>query len=203
MNEKKYIIFAGVNGSGKSTLYTSIIENFTCMERVNSDEILKANKGDWRDIGEQARAMKEAVRRINHYLDAGISFNQETTLTGHNIINNIARAKERGYVVEMYYVGVENVDIAIKRVNERVKRGGHGISEDDIRRRYEKSLDNLKKVIPMCDKVAVYDNTIDFERVALFKSGNPILVNNRCKWFKTLMKEPIIKSKINSIDLER
>lgn len=77
--------------------------------------------------------MKEAVKRIKYYFDNGISFNQETTLTGNSIINNIKIAKQHGYTVKMYYVGVESVDIAIRRVQHR-ERGGHGIAETDIRR---------------------------------------------------------------------
>ena len=102
--DKEYIVFAGVNGAGKSTLYHYIKD--VPGKRINSDEILKANGGDWRNNTDQAKAMKEAVKRISDYLKQGISFNQETTLAGYSIINNIKKAKEQGYTVKVFYVGL-------------------------------------------------------------------------------------------------
>lgn len=80
-----YTIFAGVNGAGKSTLYLSMKEELSNQERVNSDEILKNFGGNWKNQEDQAKAMKEAIRKIKYCLDNKISFNQETTLTGNSI----------------------------------------------------------------------------------------------------------------------
>lgn len=44
-----YTIFAGVNGAGKSTLYSSMKEELSNQERVNSDEILKNFGGNWKN----------------------------------------------------------------------------------------------------------------------------------------------------------
>lgn len=134
--EPIYTIFAGVDGAGKSTLYHSMSMSTEEIPkvRINSDEILCEFHGDWRNPKDQAIAMKEAVKRIKYYFDNGISFNQETTLTGNSIINNIKIAKQHGYTVKMYYVGVESVDNAIRRVQHRERGGGHGIAETDMRR---------------------------------------------------------------------
>lgn len=56
---------------------------------------------------------------IDSCLQQGISFNQETTLVG--TMKTIKKAKALGYFVDMYFVGVENVEIAIKRVADRVR----------------------------------------------------------------------------------
>lgn len=112
------------------------------------------------------------MSRINGYFEKGISFSQETTLCGNSILKNIQRAKKLGYTLEMYYVGVESPEIAIERVNHRVSLGGHGISEEDIRRRYDESLKNLQKVVALFDKVYIYDNTEDFVRVASYVDGS-------------------------------
>lgn len=185
-----YTIFAGVNGAGKSTLYHSVSDEMIPQERVNSDEILCEFNGDWRNPRDQAVAMKEAVKRIRHNFDNGVSFNQETTLAGNSILNNIKLAKRLGYTVKMYYVGVESVDIAIQRVKHREQKGGHGIDEADIRRRYVQSLENLSKVIPLCDKVEIFDNTHQFKRVALFVEGKEIGKNKSCSWLKHIAVEP-------------
>ena len=56
-------------------------------------------------------------------------YNQETTLTGKNIIKAIKEIKEKGYTIHLYYVGVDSPEIAKQRVKNRVKRGGHDIPE--------------------------------------------------------------------------
>ena len=82
-----YTIFAGVNGAGKSTLYSTLLqENHDFGVRINSDEIVISNGGDWRNTKDQAKAMKETVRLIKDCIKKGISFNQETTLTGRSMI---------------------------------------------------------------------------------------------------------------------
>lgn len=92
--------------------------------------------GDWRNTADVMAAGKIAVKRLSQYFDEGITFNQETTLCGKSILNNIEKAKIREYFIELHYIGVESVDIAKERVLERVKQGGHGIAEKDIERRY-------------------------------------------------------------------
>lgn len=159
MQEKiVYKIYAGVNGAGKSTLYDS--EHMAAgMKRVNADEILMKNGGDWRNVKDIMTASKEAIRQVNRYLMDGVSFCQETTLSGKSILNNIKEAKERGFSIMLLYVGVDSPEIAIERVKARVQKGGHGVAEEDIRRRYYRSLDNLKEVLPYCDCIKIYDNS--------------------------------------------
>lgn len=69
----------------------------------------------------------------------------------------------------------------------RVSVGGHGIPEEDIEKRYVETFKNLKEVLPMCDLVALYDNTeeVAFRRVAIYKNGEPIRVSSRVpEWYK-------------------
>lgn len=111
---KKYIIFAGVNGAGKSTLY-QIKDTYQDIPRINIDEISR-EIGDWRDPKIVFNAGRKVRYLLKEYFDLGMSFNQETTLCGKSILKNIKLAKEKGYVIEMHYEGVNNVDIAKQRV---------------------------------------------------------------------------------------
>lgn len=184
---KKYILIAGVNGAGKSTLYQSL-QSLQSMPRVNTDEILR-EFGDWRNMIDVMTAGEIAVKKIARYLDEGITFNQETTLCGKSILNNISKAKKRGYFIELHYIGVESVDIAKERVAARVKQGGHGIAEKDIERRYIDTFINLKTVLPKCDLAAFYDNTIEFRRFAIYKNGELVRVSHVVPMWYTNFKE--------------
>ncbi|MBR6229801.1 MAG: zeta toxin family protein [Eubacterium sp.] len=166
---KKYVIFAGVNGAGKTTLYQTN-EEYLDLPRINLDEIVRGI-GSWKNSRDISEAGIIAVREIRRLFDEGRSFNQETTLCGHSIFRNIFKAKELGYSIELSYVGLRTAEIAIERVAQRVRDGGHGIPEEDIRRRYNESLINLKKIIPFCDRARIYDNTQRFGIVAVFNNG--------------------------------
>ena len=99
----------------------------------------------------------------------------------------IKKAKENGFRIEMHYVVLDSADIAKKRVAHRVSVGGHGIPEDDIEKRYVETFENLKEVLPMCDLVALYDNTeeVAFRRIAIYKNGEAIRVSRRVpEWYK-------------------
>lgn len=179
---KKYILIAGVNGAGKSTLF-HVLDELSDMLRVNTDEIVK-QFGDWNNKSDVFKAGKMAVKMIDDYLAKGITFNQETTLCGNSIIKNIEKAKKLGYFIELHYVGVDNVNIAKRRVAHRVSVGGHGIPEKDIERRYIETFKNLNKIIFDCDRVYFYDNTKIFERFAIVEKGNVItLLENIPDWF--------------------
>ena len=183
---KKYVIFAGVNGAGKSTLYNTLKLKNT-LPRVNSDEIVRSF-GDWRNMSDVMKAGKIAVKKIDEYFTSEISFNQETTLCGHTIFKNIMRAKKQGYLVEMFYVGVESSQISKDRIASRVANGGHGIPDEDVDRRYIESLNNLEKAINMCDLVSVYDNSEVFRRIAIYKSGKLCLLSrNVPDWFSKVI----------------
>ncbi len=178
---KKYILIAGVNGAGKSTLYETL-DVLKEMPRINTDEIVKT-LGDWRDTSVLMAAGKQAVKLLNQYMAKGVTFNQETTLCGKTILKNIRKAKEMGYCIELHYVGVDSVEIAKERVRARVNKGGHGIPETDIEKRYIETFCNLKEILKDCDLTAFYDNTEGFRRFAIFRNGKTVrLSHNLPKW---------------------
>lgn len=166
---KRYVIIAGVNGAGKTTLY-STEDIYSDIKKVNFDEIVRSI-GNWKNASDVKRAGQIALERINEYFDNGDSFSQETTLCGKSILKNISRAKELGYIIELWYVGLDSSETAKERVNHRMINGGHGIPEEDIERRYHESIRNLKSVLLQCDVAIVYDNTIKLTRIAAFRKG--------------------------------
>ncbi len=167
--DARYIIIAGTNGAGKTTLYETNPELFR-IPRVNVDEIVR-EFGSWQNFPDVMKAGRIAVKRINDCFDNKLSFNQETTLCGHLIRSNVKRAKALGYSIEIYYIGLDSSELAVERVRQRVKKGGHGIPEEDIRKRYDESLNALKELIPLCDFVRIYDNTVAFHMVAFINNG--------------------------------
>ena len=166
---KRYVLIAGVNGAGKTTLYQTK-GSWSDIPRVNIDEIVRET-GSWKNKDDVFEAGKKAVALIREYFTREESFHQETTLCGKGIMKNIAYAKEHGYRVELFFVGLDSATTAKQRVAQRVRDGGHGIPDEDIERRYEEGLRNLINVIPACDRVEVFDNTFGFRKLACFGDG--------------------------------
>lgn len=180
----KYILFAGVNGAGKSTLYTSINNVIHDMPRINTDEIIRSF-GNWQNMGDVMRAGKIATKQIENCFSRLESFNQETTLCGKSILRNIKTARSLGYRIELYYVGVDSVEIAKQRIAYRVSHGGHGIPDKDVERRYEESFRNLKAVFSFCDRIVIYDNTVKLRNIAIYEDHREIYLSEEIPdWFR-------------------
>lgn len=199
MEIKIFELFAGVNGAGKSTLYG--INHHKDFVRVNTDEVVVQMGLDWRSADAQMKAAKVSIQTVQKCIQMGKSFNQETTLAGQTIKKQIKKIKEQGYQIHLYYVGIATPEIAIERVKHRVMRGGHGIPEEDIRRRYEVSLNNLKEVFPLCDRVRIYDNTENFQ-VVLFKENDRIglpLHEQEIKWKGNVIQDILYTQMVEDI----
>ena len=198
MDGKIFTIFAGVNGAGKSTLYNSpILEREKLGVRINTDEIVKTF-GDWKSEANQVKAGKIAIKLRKDSIEKGLSFNQETTLTGKSIIKLVDQVKEKGYKVHLFYVGVNSPEIAKERIAERVKKGGHDIPSETVEKRYYESIESLKIILPKVDLAEIYDNS-KFYTLAIVKSEGVIKpqIKDLPKWLKNINKE-LNKSKENA-----
>ena len=189
--DKYFYIFAGVNGSGKSTLYKTNFLNKDIKNsiRINTDEIVYSF-GDWKSNIDQIKAGKIAIQLRNKCFLEEKSFNEETTLTGKTILKIIDKAKNLGYKIHLYYIGIGNPEIAKERVKNRIARGGHGISSNLIEKRYYESLQNLEKIIYQCDSIEIYDNSKKFIRIFYYEDIQ-VFENNIAKvnWIKNNLKE--------------
>ena len=196
--KKVIYLFAGVNGAGKSTLYNSESLNNDIKNtiRINTDEIVR-EIGDWKNNSDQLKAAKIAINLRNECFLYGKSFNEETTLTGKTILKTIERAKELGYELQLFYVGVSSTEIAKERIKSRVEKGGHHIENDIVEKRYYESLKNLKEILLKFDKVYLYDNSKKYKNIFSF-SNNKILFkdNKSISWAKEAIE--IIENNIKN-----
>lgn len=100
------------------------------------------------------------LNRIRELIQGGEDFAFETTLATRSYVHTIKAAKEKGYNVILLFFWLQKIDLAIERVKERVKEGGHNIPEDIIKRRYKKGINNLFDLyIPLVETVFIFDNS--------------------------------------------
>ena len=70
---------------------------------------------------------KTALKKINECISKGVSFTQETTLSGRRTEATAREVVEKGYRARLYYIGLDSAAESISRIANRVKRGGHDI----------------------------------------------------------------------------
>lgn len=150
-------IIAGPNGSGKST-FTRTIHADLQAPIIDPDAIA-------REIDpvapEQAAvaAGREALRRQAAYIEQGTSFIIETTLAGNSVLRQIEHARQRGFEVHLVFIAINHAETNIKRVANRVARGGHNGPDEDVRRRYTCGMENLTRIIALVDGARIIDNS--------------------------------------------
>ena len=171
---KIYTIVGGVNGVGKSS-FTGVLKSRTTDLGVIVDvDKITAQMG-----GKALEGGKRAIRIMEDCIRDGVSFTQETTLSGHRPKAAAKRAKEAGYYIRLYYVGLDTAEESKRRIANRVARGGHDIGEADVERRFAGRGEALRAVLPFCDEAAFYDNDNGFVEVAAYRNGELILEGER------------------------
>src|SRR5262249_52488596 len=83
-----------------------------------------------------------------------------------------------GYAIQLFYVWVPSADISISRIAGRVLEGGHHVPDDDVRRRYQRSISNmLDMYLPLADYAEIYHNTREegYVKLAVKEEGEFIL----------------------------
>ena len=179
---KVYTIIAGVNGVGKSSL-TGVLAR----DKNNLGTIIDTDSITRQHGGSKLNGAKEAIRRIQSCLDAGVNFTQETTLSGVRTLRTVQEARARDYHINLYYIAVSSAEESLDRIANRVRKGGHDIPAEDVKRRYNSRFSDLLKILPYCDTAQFYDNENGFQFVAEFRNGELLQVGDYCPgWLKEL-----------------
>ena len=181
---KVYTIIGGVNGTGKSSLIGVLKTQKTDLGQIIDVDKITAQNGGSTILGD-----KIALERIRECLDKSLSFTQETTLSGRKTEATAQEARERGYTVRLYYVGLDSAEECLQRIENRVAHGGHNIREEDVLRRFAGRWEAVAKVLPYCDEAHFFDNYNGFVEVAEYVNGELIAKGSTTPaWVKELQE---------------
>ena len=137
-SQPKAIALAGPNGAGKSTLAPFMLrDEYGLLEFVNADTI---------------------AHGLSAYNPESFAF--ETTLSSRSYAPWIGALRRQGYEFNLMFLWLRSPELAVQRVRERVRAGGHDVPESVIRRRYVKGVRNFFGLYqPLSDSWGVYDNS--------------------------------------------
>lgn len=158
------LILGGVNGAGKSTLARAILKSpqYRGVPFLNADIFAAELRRERPALGLAAAnfaGLRMVAEGQGRYLRERRSFISETVLANASYRTLCERAQAAGVRVELAYVAIATVEDALARVRIRVAKGGHDVPEQDIRRRWALSHDNLAWFAAHADEVRVYDNS--------------------------------------------
>lgn len=161
----------GPNGSGKSSAIKTIgLDDMTIpgtdepLYSVNADTIAKAMRREG-FTGDDAALAKAAQRRADQIrerlLEQGYSFVNETVGSHPSRVEFLEKARGIGYTVVVLFVSTESAEINVRRVEERVARGGHDVPREKILQRYERTMRLARDYLEVADCFIAFDNSAD------------------------------------------
>ncbi len=181
---KDIIVIGGPNGAGKTTAAKVLLpQKLGIGEFVNADEIARGLAPD--NVESAAiSAGRAMIERMNGLLARDRPFAFETTCSGHGHIAFLRRAKAQGWNVSLLFLWLSSPEEAIKRVALRVRRGGHNIPDEVVRRRYGNGLRNFRDgYLPLSDVAAVYDNSGEERKLVAEKTvAGQLVVHDSRAW---------------------
>lgn len=154
------LIIAGPNGAGKTTFAREFLPHEAeCPDFINAD-LIAAGLSPFRPEAAALRAGRLMLEEIASRIAGRRSFAFETTLSGLGYARQIPGWRELGFVVTLYFLSLDDVDLAIARVAARVAQGGHDIPEPVIRRRFAAGRRNLeRRYARLVNAWKLYDNS--------------------------------------------
>ena len=165
-SQKSILIIAGPHGAGKTTFATEFLLNEAgCRTFVNAD-MIAAGLNPFEPERSAVAAGRLMLRLIGDYVRKGESFAFETTLSGRSYARMIPNWQAQGYWVRLCFLRLPSADMAVARVRNRVREGGHNVGEGVVRRRFDAGWRNFQQIYrDIVNDWMVYDATEEFPKL--------------------------------------
>jgi len=117
-----------------------------------------------------AAGIADALRSL--FLNENQSFAFETVMSHESKLELLRHAKSLGYRNYLYYVSTGDPEINLRRVEQRVKGGGHDVPADLVRARFYRSMKLVPEAIQLCDRAYLLDNSGETIKLVAWTDGN-------------------------------
>jgi predicted ABC-type ATPase len=178
------VVIAGPNGAGKTTLAPALLrDTLNIPEYVNADTIAEGLSA-FAPENASFEAGRVMIGRLRELAAERKDFSFETTLASRFYAGWLKDRKEEGYRVSLTYLWLDNPKLAIERVRERVRMGGHDIPAETILRRYERGLKNLFQLyMPAVDAWSVRDTSFPGSKeIARYTKEKGEIIFDQQRW---------------------
>lgn len=165
-------IVAGPNGAGKSTFARLFLPDYAdCKEFVNAD-LIAAGLSPFNPESLAIQAGKLMLERIEALSRSRVDFGFETTLAGRSYVFLLQELRAQGYRIHLFFLWLPDLELALDRIRDRVRAGGHGVPEAIVRRRAARGIGNLFHLyFPILDSWLIFENSGASPRSVAFGLG--------------------------------
>jgi predicted ABC-type ATPase len=165
------VVIAGPNGAGKTTAAQRLLKGeLQVVEFLNADLIARGIS-PFDPEGAAWAASEIMLERMDRLAAKRISFGLETTLAARALAPRIRDLVDLGYTFHLIFLYVATADLAVGRVADRVRAGGHNVPADIIHRRYAAGLKNFFELYrPLATTWQIFDNSRNFD-IGLIAAG--------------------------------
>jgi predicted ABC-type ATPase len=119
-------LIGGPNGAGKTTFARQFLPAVGVNEFLNADS-LAAGLSPLDPPAASIRAARLLLSRWQELVKSGRSFAFESTLSGRTYATMVRSARDSGYRLHLCYLSLASVQQSIRRVKDRVTKGGHNV----------------------------------------------------------------------------
>lgn len=154
------IVIAGPNGAGKTTFAREYLPGIARVVHFVNADLIAGGLSPLKPELAAIAAARMVLREIDRLATERVDFAFETTLSGRTYLRRIEAWKRAGYRIEIVYLRLDSPGLALRRIEVRVRQGGHDVPKRDVLRRFDRSWENFVKIYqPMAESWAVYDNS--------------------------------------------
>jgi len=182
---------AGPNGVGKSTWVNSkegskILGEIPFLNRDHHSEAYTKHHLSLLGAG------KRIFDQISQLILENKSFAVETTLSGTHYLCLVQKLKQDDWAIGAVFIGVEDGDICVSRVQGRKLSGGHDVPLEDIFRRYQRSLNHIPHLLNISDYMICIDNSKVYKYLLEAHQNEISIQTGMPKWLKEAISQLLI-----------
>ena len=164
---KNILIIAGPNGAGKTTFARNYLLNEADYSTFINADMIAEGLNPFDPERAAFAAGRVMLRMIDEYVCRGESFAFETTLSGRTYARTIPEWQAEGYWVTLCFLRLPTPEMAVSRVRDRVREGGHHVDEEVVRRRFDAGWRNFQQLYrDIVDEWVLYDASQETPRIA-------------------------------------
>ena len=137
------VVLGGPNGSGKTTAAPRLLRGSLRVDEFVNADTLALGLSAFRPEDAAIEAGRVMLARLDYLESQRRSFAFEATLASHALARRLERLRNHGYACHIVYLWLPTVDLAIARVAERVRAGGHDVPSETVSRRFDRGRRNF------------------------------------------------------------
>lgn len=154
------IVIAGPNGAGKTTFAQVFLPQVAKITHFVNADLIAAGISPLKPEQASLAAGKIFLNELERLADGRTDFSFESTLSGLAHAERLKRLKGLGYQIEIHFLRLNSKNLALKRIDARIRQGGHSVPKADVFRRFDRGWANFHAVYRhLADFWAVYDNS--------------------------------------------